>query len=457
MTLPPEHPCAQSGTSESLRVLLVNNRYRSANPSGEDRVVDQEAAALNHAGHEVERFSRSSDEIAFMSWSAKATLPARVPWNAQAIRELRECVTSFGADVVHVHNVYPLLGAAVLKGCSELAPVVVTFHNYRPLCPTGEMRRAGHDCTECVGRSTWGAIRHGCYRDSRAASVSIAAATVIQRRLWTRLPAAYIFLSDAQRRVFTPLGLPADRCFVKPNLVESSPVPVTPDNTVAYVGRLDEVKGVRILMEAWDRFLERHPETRLGLVIAGAGTLEETVRSWASKHPSVQFLGLLGREEAGAVICRSRAVVVPSAWPEPFGLVVVEAMARSRPAIASSRGAFPELIDDGVTGLLFAPGDASSLAGALARLATTPEFFADLGTAARQAYEAGFTPQRNIAQLAAIYRFAIDNPRDAVPERQPGTQAARVASEPGSTDVRLLEETSKRSEERARPAEALSR
>ena len=67
--------------ARQLRVLVVHNRYRSEQPSGEDRVVDQEVALLADAGHQVSRFERRSDDIAAMSLLGKAAVPFRVPWN----------------------------------------------------------------------------------------------------------------------------------------------------------------------------------------------------------------------------------------------------------------------------------------------------------------------------------------------------------------------------------------
>ena len=141
------------GPEAGMRILLVHNRYRSATPSGENRVVDQEAEALGRAGHEVMRFGRSSDEIEHWSRAKKASLPARVVWSRETHRDLAATLREHRPDVVHVHNTFPLLSAAVLYACRDAAvPVVATMHNYRLACASGDFFRHGAVCHDCAGR-----------------------------------------------------------------------------------------------------------------------------------------------------------------------------------------------------------------------------------------------------------------------------------------------------------------
>ena len=149
----------------------------------------------------------------------------------------------------------------------------------------------------------------------------------------------------------------------------------------------------------------------LRLAIAGSGPLDEEVRAWAASRPSVDVLGLLTRDECTALVRRARALVAPSEWPEPFGLVVAEAMAAGVPPVASAHGSFVEIITDGVDGMLYPPGDVGALARHLQGIESSPNRLLELGEAAKQTYEKRFTAAQNVAELEAIYRFAIDNPR----------------------------------------------
>ncbi len=407
-----------------MKILVVHNRYRSSSPSGEDRVVDQEHAALVDAGHIVRRFELFSDDIATFSAARKALVPAEVVWNPKSGRDIAPVLDEFQPDVVHVHNLFPLLSPAVLTACQRHGvPSVVTLHNYRLICPSGSLFRDGAACRDCVGlRMPLPGVKHGCYRGSPAATIPIAMATTIQRPTWRSAPSAYIFLSDAQRREMESMAFPLDRCFVKPNLVLPVPARGEADPLVVYAGRFIEAKGVHILMQAWDRFLERRPATTLRLAFAGSGPLEEKLRSWASSRPSVDVVGLLDRDGCTALVGRARAAVAPSEWPEPFGLVVPEAMAAGVAPIATAHGSFVDMIADGVDGLLYPPGDVTALARIFEVVEDDPTSLDQLGQEARRTYERRFHPAKNVGELETIYRFAIDHPR------RPGRQGAPTAT-----------------------------
>ncbi len=394
-----------------MKVLVIHNRYRSSSPSGEDRVVDQESTALIAAGHIVRRFERLSDDIEMFSVARKARVPVEVVWSRSAARDVTRVLREFRPDVVHAHNLFPLLSPSVLAACrAEHVPVVATFHNYRHICPSGDLFREGKICRDCVGGLPVASVAHGCYRGSAASTVPLAIATVAQRRAWRTLPSAYIFISGSQRKELGPMNLPQSRCFVKPNLVPPVKHRVAPEDLVVYVGRVNESKGLRLLMRAWDAFERSSEGGKLRLAVAGSGPLDDEVSRWAATRPTVDVLGLLTRSQCEDLLCRARATVVPSEWLETFGLVVVEAMAAGIPPIAPAHGSFPELIVDGKDGVLFPPGDASALAVVLERVARCPQSFDEMGDRARDAYEERFEPESNLRQLEAIYRFAIRHP-----------------------------------------------
>ena len=100
-------------------------------------------------------------------------------------------------------------------------------------------------------------------------------------------------------------------------------------------------------------------------------------------------------------------MVAPSTWLEAFGLVVVEAMAAGVPVVAAGHGAFVELVEDGVTGLLHRPGEPDSLASCIRRIAAGPDRNREMGRAARRRYEQGFSPAVGLERLVEEYRTAI--------------------------------------------------
>ncbi|MGW1375810.1 glycosyltransferase [Streptomyces sp. NPDC002446] len=407
-----------------MHVLVVHNRYASAQPSGENKVVDQEVALLRGAGHRVEVFERRSDDIAARSLPGKAAVPLLVPWNPAVRAELAARLRTSRPDVVHVHNVFPLLSPAVLAACADAGvPAVATLHNYTQVCPPGTLQRDGRPCTECVGaKAPLPAVRHGCYRSSRLATVPLAVSLSVNRRRWWSGVERFFCISAAQRDVLVRAGMPAERLAVKHNFVPD------PDarrsgagEHLLYLGRLAEAKGVRLLMAAWEE-LAASGGVGVPLVIAGAGPLEHEVAAWAADRDDVRYVGLYDTAECQKAIARSVAVVAPSTWLEAFGLVVVEAMAAGVPTVAAGHGAFVELVEDGVTGLLHRPGEAASLADCIRRITAGPDRNREMGQAARRRYEQGFSPAVGLERLVEGYRTAIAGRTESMGDRINGGQ-----------------------------------
>lgn len=393
----------------NLRILVVHNRYRSEQPSGEDNVVDQEVGLLREAGHHVDRFERRSDDIADMSLPRKALVPLGVPWNPAARSALAERLRRERPDIVHVHNTFPLLSASVVDACRSTAvPVVATLHNYTQVCPSGTLYRDGAVCTACVGKLPIPAVRHGCYRGSPVQTVPLALSFLVNKRRWWSSVSRFLCISDAQRRTLIANGMPAELLAVKYNFVADTDKRRSGTGEhLLYLGRLTAEKGVELLMAAWDK-VSAAGGLGVPLVIAGAGPLADRVSRWAARRHDVRFAGRLDAAESRAAVARSVAVVVPSQWLETFGLVVVEAMAAGVPAVVAGHSSLAELVTDGVTGLTHTPGDAASLADALARMVRAPS---SLGLAARERYEHEFTRAVGLANLLTHYRKVIEEDR----------------------------------------------
>ncbi|MFJ9434021.1 glycosyltransferase [Streptomyces sp. NPDC101490] len=392
-----------------MYVLVVHNRYSSAQPSGENRVVDEEVELLRAGGHRVELFERRSDDIAGRSLAGKVAVPLLVPWNPGVRKELAARLRADRPDVVHVHNVFPLLSPSVLAACADVGvPVVATLHNYTQVCPPGTLHREGRSCTECVG-TAWAlpAVRHGCYRDSRLATVPIAVGLSVNRRRWWSGVERFFCISQAQRDVLVRSGMPSERLAVKHNFV---PDPADrregPGEHLLFLGRLAEAKGIRLLMAAWDE-LAAGGGVGVPLVIAGAGPLEPEVTAWAAGREDVRYAGLLDPAECRKAVARSVAVLAPSMALETFGLVVAEAMAAGVPAVAAGHGAFVELVEEGVTGLLHRPGEPGSLASRVREVTADPDRNQEMGRAARRRYERGFSPAVGLERLVEGYRAAM--------------------------------------------------
>jgi glycosyltransferase involved in cell wall biosynthesis len=271
------------------------------------------------------------------------------------------------------------------------------------MCANGQLLRDGGPCELCVGRVPWRGVMYGCYRDSVAATIPIAVAIQVHRsrNTWTNGVTRFVAVTDFVRRQFVAGGLPADRIRVKPNFV---PRPLwrreRAGDYFLFLGRLSPDKGVDVLLDAWTPTMGQ-------LVIVGDGECRAELEAHAIRHgDSVRFLGRQPREQCMKLLTNARALVVASRWYETFGLVVVEAYAHGVPVVAPALGVFPDLVEEGQTGLLFSPGDANDLRRKLYQI-VDPELSVRMGERAYQCYEAEYTPERNLAALMAIYHDAL--------------------------------------------------
>ena len=388
-----------------MRVLIVHNRYRSSMPSGENSVVEQELELLRGRGLDVHLLSVESDEIAGWSLPKKAMLPGRVVWSREGARLVRSRIDDLRPDVVHFHNTFPLLSPAALRAAAGTGVrVVKTLHNFRPLCPAGMFFRDGHVCEECLGRTPLPAVRHGCYRGSRGATLPLAVADAVHERAGTWRTAVDVYLTPSAfaRGRYVAAGWPADKVAVKYNSAPDVDVRLDgPGRGFVCLARLGPEKGVDVLLDAWRLAF---PDGGEGLTVIGSGDLEEALRDRAADLAGVEFTGQLPHDQVLERVLATRAVVMPSIWYEVFPRTVVEAYAAGVPMVASRLGSLIEVVPDRRAGLLFEPRDPAALADALRELAGDDGLCERLGGGGRALYEERFHPAVTTDRLLAVYR-----------------------------------------------------
>lgn len=351
-----------------MKILLVHCHYRL--PGGEDAVFAAERAMLERHGHEVLVYERSNEEAAH--GLPKALLPLHAVWNRAAAHDVKRIIQTKNVDAVHIHNTLLLLSPAVVRAAKHTGvPVVQTLHNFRLFCPNGILLRGGQVCEDCPHHGLACAVRHRCYRGSLAQTLVVAVAYGLHRLLGTWRGVTMVALTEFDRRKLLEFNrlhpmFDADRLVVKPNPVCVPDGPVTPwenrKNQMLFAGRLEELKGLRTVLEAWRLLGDTAPT----LLVAGEGPLGDWAR--AQNLPNVRFLGQLSRTELHARMAESRAVVAASLCYESFALVPAEAHALGTPVLASDLGNVGASVQPGVDGLRFTPGDANALAGAVRAL-----------------------------------------------------------------------------------------
>ena len=315
--------------------------------------------SLKERGHRVQVLSFRNDQ----------TLPDTKDWNGIAVcrvsflqgialrnpamllraqKDIRATVEAFSPDVVHLHVGGPILHAYL--GCPAFRgiPLLVTVHDLP---------------------------------DSADQFPTVK--SLLQQADWITTNSR-IRLDDTVR--FQPSARDRAECLYvgKPVVTCSTAVERSQNPLLFMAGRQVMDKGFDLAIDAFAEVHKRHPQAKL--VLAGTGPMHETLHRMTEAlglRESVQLLGVVSAEQLAEWLARSWFALVPSRHSESFGLVALEAMQAGRAVLASRFGGLPEVVDDGVTGLLVEPGSASALAQGMERLLKDTEQTFAMGQAGR--------------------------------------------------------------------------
>lgn len=362
-------------------------------PGGIATYVQRLGTAQTERGYAVTYLSRDSA-------SAPHDVHAvSVNDDADVIRQVR----ALQLDVLHLHKPLSTLPDSTV-------PMVRTIHGHQASCPSGSryLARTGQPCnrTPSVAACLWGRVADRC-------------GSVRPQHIWTeqnrfrhevemahRMPT--VAVSRFLRERMIDAGCPPDRLYAVP-----SPAPVVPSVAAMpregtprflFLGRLVPHKGVLWLLRAVERV--RSEGHAIHLDIAGDGDLAATAQRYVTRHglgDAVTFHGWVEEERVSTLIQSARAIIFPSIWHEPAGLVSLEAAAHGRALIASRVGGIPEYGRDDYA-VLVPPNDTSALANAIASLAQDPDRCENLGRRGRHLAQTMFSMDTFLDTMDDIYR-----------------------------------------------------
>jgi len=348
-------------------------------------------AAQDAQGHEVVYLGRT-DGAAGPTHLTYHTVP-----DDQA---LFRAASDLGLDVLHLHK-----GVSVLP--SNRVPTIRTMHGHQGGCPSGSryLTRSGRACDRAysLGGCLWGHFVDRCGSIRPAKLVSNFTRIRSEIELASSIPT--LTVSDFIREQMLRAGCPPDRLHTVLSPAPAVDVPFAPVSTdglprFVFLGRLVKKKGLDWLLRAFATV-----DISAHLDVAGEGPqreeAEQLVRT-LSIGDRVTFHGWLESEAVAALIRQAHAVVFPSVWHEPAGLVSLEAAAYGRALIASKVGGIPEYAHEDHAELV-APRDRSGLADAITALATSPSRANRMGRAGYKRARAQFSMERFLRQLHAHY------------------------------------------------------
>lgn len=383
-----------------MKILQVHNHHQRR--GGEEVMFEAISRILTERGHDVFSLERMNSDVRGLGGKMRALTEGN--YSRSVEKAVSSIIESNRPDVVHVHNVYTLISPSVLVACRRLGvPVVIRCADFRFVsCPIGNHLSNGATCEKCAGGREYWCVLKNC-KNNACESTAYALRTMIarRRRLFKDNVTLYLPPSRFVGQRLIEAGFPADRIVVIPNMV-SLPGRLngrSAGDYVAYVGRISPEKGLATLLAA---------SAQTGAPVRIAGDYSQMPELVRKTPPNVTFEGLLDRVQVSDFYRKARFSVVSSICFETFGLAAAEAMSHGLPVIASKIGALPEIVEDGVNGLLFEPGNANELAAKMKLLWENPELCRKMGDAARSKVIREYGEGLYYKRLMQTYREAIE-------------------------------------------------
>lgn len=379
--------------SAAVRILLLTDADVFA---GTERHVLELATALNGSGCDVVVGCPDKGVLAVRAREANLRV---FPVEKRGRIDLRAAARLWMAlrrkqfDVIHTHNGRTALLATIASSLAGRGRIINTQHFLTP----------AH--TQLRGIKAM--VSHALHRwIAKRAYQTIAISEAVRRSIAERQASPGDKVCVVLNGVSDPqLSSLAPRAAVRAafGIPDDAPLVITS-------ARLEREKGVETLIEAMSDVALQMPSCRC--LVAGEGLAREWLQADLERRGLSQVVTLVGfQTDIHSLMAAADVFVLPSAF-EPFGLALIEAMAVARPVIASRAGGPLEIIADGISGLLFSPGDAGDLASAIVQTLTHPDLAASLAVAARRVYLERFTARRMADELLPFYQ---ENIRQSAP------------------------------------------
>jgi glycosyltransferase involved in cell wall biosynthesis len=299
-------------------------------------------------------------------------------YNKYSINVLEETVNRFLPDIVISHNIMPAGSYGVYKWLYKRGiPVVYYVHNFRPYSVNGY-------CWANSSIDIWGLqlnfskeIFYGSWQNSIARTAWYAFAIWYSHLtgVWQGID-RWIMISDFVSNMMITAGVSKQRAItLRHPWIKSydykldTPISAVP--TLLFMGRISEEKGIKALIQAWEIFESN--DIAGELIIAGVGPLSSWLDSQCRILKRVHYVGYADFDMKSKLLQKTSAMVVPSIWWEPLGLVVYEAYEHGRPVLAARSGGLTETVEHGVTGWIHTPNDIQGLANNIIEALSQPD------------------------------------------------------------------------------------
>ena len=316
--------------------------------------------------HELTRCYFDSADWVGPGAPSKLQQGVKLFYNAESRARFEAVQREFQAQVALFHNLYPVASPALYKSARDSGlPVVQYLHNYRPFSVSGTLYADGTMMPEALEGDFSREVMRGAWQGSVVKSALFAVLLkLLQRSGWLGSISHWVAISEFMRqKLMQHAGIPAGKIVTLRHSWDAmETLPQREDaGEYLFLGRLVEVKGITMLLQAWHELRLHLGEKCPRLVIAGDGEQRAEVEQACEVNPTIRYAGQLDGLAKAEALRTCRALLAPSTWWEPLGLVVYEAYDFGKPVIAARAGGLGETVQHGETGFLHEPGDVAGL------------------------------------------------------------------------------------------------
>jgi glycosyltransferase involved in cell wall biosynthesis len=375
-----------------VRILFVNEKCGYF--GGVEQNVAESAAGLRARGHQC--FLAFQESTGRQVPEYQASFEGCVP-----LHPFPQAVTQLRPDVIYIHK-------ANVRSLGDTPAGVRTIrmvHDHDLCCPRRHKYYAWNGRI-CRHKADW-----RCYLDlafvARSAGLArISFVSIGDKMLEMRSNQQLALLlvgSAAMREELIQNGFPRERVEILAPVVRMplrAMAPIPEENRILYVGQLIRGKGVDLLLKALP-----HVRGDYELTIVGAGNARARLDDLCAKlglDRKVRFEGWVNPQDLGDYYARAKLVAAPSRWPEPFGMIGLEAMHYGRPVVAFRVGGIPDWLEHGVTGLMAPEQDVRAFAAALEQLLSDPQLCSQLGQQAQERVRTKFCFENYLDRLEGL-------------------------------------------------------
>lgn len=394
-----------------MRLLIIHNEYSVY--GGEDAVVNKFYSSLAQSGIDVKLYKVNNSSLSDLNMFGKVALFVKNFAMRSINQDLLSLLDNYKPDIVHIHNVYPLIAPRIYyEAYIRKIKIVQTLHNYRFMCPNGLLFRKGMICERCSNTSNlYYCFYKRCYRNSYLQSFWYAfMISKAYKKGWFQYIDKFIALNPFMLSKMIEYGYKKSKLTIipnglsKPEKIES----IEKKNYFLYIGRLSEEKGIMTLINAINK-------TDFQLIVIGKGPLEQKILSLIKEKSNIQLLGFKTGEEKDRLIAEAKAVVVPSECYENFPTVVIEAFSHGVPVIASKIGGLQYMVKENYNGYTFEAGKEMELAEKI-NLLFQDNTYDKLTIGALTSYNENYNENIIIKKNINLYRELIEN-TSSIPEK----------------------------------------